>query len=62
MFMALLSYPKEIGNILILQKNVFNREFFSIKEQNYFYGRTEALSYLIVKEIENAVRVSQKLI
>lgn len=62
MFMALLSYPKEIGNILILQKNVFNREFFSIKEQNYSYGRTEALSYLIVKEIENAGRVSQKLI
>lgn len=34
MFMALLSYPKETENILILKKKVFNREVFSFKEQN----------------------------
>lgn len=58
MLMTLLSYPKEIGYTLILKKKVFYREVSSFKEQNYFYGITEALSYLIVQEISTAVRVS----
>jgi len=48
MFMALLSFPEEMGNITILKKRVYNREVFFIKEENYFYGRIGALSYLIV--------------